>query len=704
MPLALVFTSAAQGLAPGRSGFCTVARHAEMPERLATLLEGLGTPHATPGTATLTLRRVEAGGRTWRVLSRFTAGGLDYTRRDNRLAHHLAFAEDELTTLPPPADVARRWPGWLSEWSGPPRWLEPIRLQLAPAQPLVPCAGWRRMTGTGAKAAWLVSGEAGATACLVNAGDSAVLLGLLAESAALIGRAAWDTAFTTDAAVTSAEGFTWCGGEVGGRRCIDLAASASQPAPEGEKARLAAFGVATRAVGPPPAPPAMTGEDSGASRQAWIIVGVLAAAVLVLLAILLPRRAEPPTAPTPPPQAAHVPSADEMAAAASILKASAAISELESVIGRGDLVAAARQWEEIARLSPGFAAMHSDRFLPRLRSGIAASAADSLDRRLSAPGAAEDTRALAQLRAEADDAVRAAADIGAPRDAQWARLGEMSRRIRMLSELDIRDTWVAPGQWVTGSAGPAVPSTADFDLGRESGEHVARFLREGLTGGAGTSTPVTIRLCALNSLAQRDGESRMLRARLEPGAQSLWVSEESGARRPGVTLSVGARANTVSVNFPGPPPADFTRTNRGLELTNPAGKRLCLALVVRPDAFTALQPGLGGLVADAGTLATAPAAWIEPVFLRTRMAGGRIGLYPAGHEFPERVASLSCSRNVVDTDLLRQAAGNGTVPRSAVAERRRRLDAGDPVGAGAPWTIRFVDARGQALLDVAEFR
>ncbi|MFM9015925.1 MAG: hypothetical protein ACKOLZ_00185, partial [Verrucomicrobiota bacterium] len=32
MPLQLIFTSAPQGLAAGRSGFCTVSRHREMPD------------------------------------------------------------------------------------------------------------------------------------------------------------------------------------------------------------------------------------------------------------------------------------------------------------------------------------------------------------------------------------------------------------------------------------------------------------------------------------------------------------------------------------------------------------------------------------------------------------------------------------------------------------------------------------------------
>lgn len=705
MPLALVFTSAAQGLSPGRSGFCTVARHAEMPDRLATLLEGLGTPHGEPGKATFTLRRMEAGGKTWHVLSRFTAGGLDYTRRDNRLAHHLAFTDSEAATLPPPADLATRWRGWVSEWEGPPRWLEPMQLQLASGRPLIPCSSWRSATGSGAKAAWLIAGDSPTTACVAGAASTEDLLGLIAESSALLGRASWTATFTTDASVTGADPFAWCGGEVAGRRCIDLASAAAERAPEGDKARLAALGVATIAPQPVgPASEAQPAAGNNGGRWTLVIVAVAALAVLAALALRRPRANEP----APPPKAAapRSPTAEEMAAAAAILRAESALRGLEELVTRGDLVTAARQWSEISKLSPEFTARHRDRFVPRIQAGIAEAAARALDRQLTETGVSEDPRALERLLAEARSAIQTAAEFGAPRDnAGWIDLSNMERRIQLLARLDIRDTWIVTGQWVTGSAGAGAPSTADFELGRETGEQVARFLRDGLTGGAGTTTPVTIRLCEFQGIAHRDSASRPLRAVLQPGANSLWVSEDTGgARRPGVAISVGARANTVNVNLSGPLPAGFTTTNRAVELTNPAGRRLCIALVARPEAIVPLLPEISGLTWVENTLETMPSEWIEPVFLRTRMAGGRMGLYPSGHEFPDRVASLSCSRNVVETDLLRQGSAGAAASRALVAQRRKHLEEGDPVKAGLPWTIRFVDARGQPLITLAEFR
>ena len=705
MPLCLIFTSAPQGLAPGRSGFCTVARHAEMPERLAALLEGLGTPHATPGTATFTLRRLEAGGRGWHVLSRFTAGGLDYTQRDNRLAHHLVLTEAETAALPPPADVAARWKEWIDQWNGPPRWLGSMQINLAPGRPLIPCSAWRRLTGTGAKAAWLVSGENPVNVSLIRSGGTGALLELLAESGALLGRSSWATSFTTDAGVTGADGFAWCGGEAGSRRRIDLATAESEPAPEGEKAQLAAMGVATRARPAPTTPTAHVSEARpAASLPLWPIVAVLSVAAAATGYLLLRQREPSPSPVTVTTNAPRAPTAAEMAAAAALLRANDALRELQDVIARGDLVTAARQWSEVSRLSPGFTARHRDQFVPRIQAGIAAAAAASLDRQLSAPGAAEDRATIDRLVVESAESIRAGTEIGAPRDAAWNRLLEMDGRVRLLAQLDIRETWLVTGRWVTATAGPNAPSTADFDLGKESGEFINRFLREGLTGGAGTSTPVTVRLCALPSLGHRDTSTRAMRASLQPGANSLWLVEDTAqGRRPSITLSVGSRANIVSLNLPASAATGFARENHAIEVTNPAGRRLCIGLLARPEALVAIEPGMGGLSVDS-TLSTGPAAWIEPLFRRAHMSGGRIGLFPSDHEFPERVATLNVSRNVVDTDLIRLSSGSAGAPRATVAERRRHLDAGEPAKAGAPWSIRFVDARGNPLVTLAEFR
>jgi hypothetical protein len=269
MPLQLLFTSARQGLVPGRSGFCTVARHRAMPERLAQLLEGLGTPHDAPTGATFTFRLLEAAGQRWYVLSRFVARGLDYTQRDNRLAHHLAFSQEEAMVLPPPAALAYRWDQWKDEWSGEPTWLEgeakPLILKPGPA--LTPAATWRQVAGTGAKAAWLVDATGPAEVALLNCADQDTALRLLAESAALLGKSGWAATFTTDVGVSGADGFRWCLGHTAGRAEIDLAQAADQPAPTGDLARAAAMGLTATAsaaatnTAPRPQPRSTTVDD-----------------------------------------------------------------------------------------------------------------------------------------------------------------------------------------------------------------------------------------------------------------------------------------------------------------------------------------------------------------------------------------------------------------------------------------------------------
>jgi hypothetical protein len=188
-----------------------VARHQSIPERLTQILESIGTPHESNQGATFTYRIIESGGQSWYVLSRFVARGLDYSQRNNRLAHHLVFSADEISVLTAPAAIALRWKGWVDEWKEGPTWLtdadETLHLENHP--PLTPASGWRDFAGSGAKAAWLV-GPAGANSlALRNPPEDARLLRLLAESAALLGRGSWHATFTTNASVTGAEGFQW---------------------------------------------------------------------------------------------------------------------------------------------------------------------------------------------------------------------------------------------------------------------------------------------------------------------------------------------------------------------------------------------------------------------------------------------------------------------------------------------------------------
>jgi len=170
MPWQLIYTSAPRGLLSGQSGFCTVARSADLREALVQRLEQLSSYHylrvseAATAKANPTIsayRLLDLRGMKYYVLTRIQPCGLDFTARTNHLAHHLIFQADELATLPSPAAILRLWPGWLSSWQGEPRLLDaPAAASFASlSKHFLPAQTWSRLTGDGGRAAGLLEGE-----------------------------------------------------------------------------------------------------------------------------------------------------------------------------------------------------------------------------------------------------------------------------------------------------------------------------------------------------------------------------------------------------------------------------------------------------------------------------------------------------------------------------------------------------------------
>ena len=122
----LIFTSALAGLAPGRSGFCTVARHASLRERTVSELERMSEYTPPAGTRpTVFLFRVYSGGNEpLYILTRAGDAGTDDFGRPNFIVHHLIFRKSELPHLLPPAEVALRFRGWCKKYEGSQRLLE----------------------------------------------------------------------------------------------------------------------------------------------------------------------------------------------------------------------------------------------------------------------------------------------------------------------------------------------------------------------------------------------------------------------------------------------------------------------------------------------------------------------------------------------------------------------------------------------------
>ncbi|MBN37488.1 MAG: hypothetical protein CMI29_03400 [Opitutae bacterium] len=204
----LIFTSTPQGLEPGRSGYCTVARHKDLRHRLVRELERLsvydfGQQTGTNRADICIFRKVPLGSEEFYVLTKICDAGLDYTNRTNYLAHHLVLDGFEIATSPSPAEIFLNWDGWLRTWTDGPRYLseeEAVTLTGCKSTGLVPCQSWLQVTNDPGNAASLVSPEVIQPVVLESKeGATNTLLTLFAESSALfkISLDAWDFSFTT---------------------------------------------------------------------------------------------------------------------------------------------------------------------------------------------------------------------------------------------------------------------------------------------------------------------------------------------------------------------------------------------------------------------------------------------------------------------------------------------------------------------------
>jgi hypothetical protein len=709
MPLQLIFTSAPQGLTPGRSGYCTIARHRAIPDRLAQLLESIGTPHERPEGETFTLRMLEAGGKNWYVLSRFVARGLDYTQRDNRLAHHLIFSLEEAAVLPPPAAIAGRWKGWRNEWSGAPTWLEgeDRPLQLESQTPLTPAVTWREETGTGAKAAWLINASGPATVGLLNPPETLRLLRLLAEASALLGKSSWAATFTTDATTTGNDGFLWAVNSTAAAATIDFATAKSLPAPAGDIARQAAAGLTTPKTTATQTQrrPAAATAAAGNNTAAWIIGGIIILAAGAAAVFVLNRQTEP----TPPPVVIEVktqPTPADNAKTDEILKANRALTEIQGLMDSDDFMGAAKLWTETSALSPSFVRNYREQILPRILSNFSASVTKQTLSRLDRPGVLNDPKSIQESIAEAREAIRLGAEIKVPQDETWKRLQACLERAQSLTSIEVRPTMIIPGEWRTGESGPNSPSQADFPLSRSATDAVAKFV-EASGATLRESVQIRIRLLAFTSPHLRDDRSKYLSGEIRRTPQATWIeSTPEPGKLPAIGIGLSNRRNEVSLNFPTGEGAR-AGANRLIEVILPKGERQCFALIGDLKSLQPLNLGPDALLHDAETGVIRPAPWAESAVNAFIWTNGSIGLYPDGHEFPDRdLPSIRATRSVLETDIIRMEGkqGPGTPPYEVVAQRRKLFKEGKLMQAGAPWSVQAIDVNGAAGPRLLEFR
>lgn len=219
----MIFTSTPQGLEPGRTGFCTVARHRSLPSRLVRELERTSVYDFNLGEGAKaqinSFRRFDLGSEQFYALTRIRDSGLDYTNRTNYIAHHLIFDGLEVAVSPSPAEIFLQWDGWLDVWEGSARWFEDAEItdvSSCKMQGLSPAQSWQHATNDGGNAAYLVAEKAAHPILLeFEPGQEDDLLLKFAESCALLSMPmeAWQFAFTTYLQETDdAKEFAWVGG------------------------------------------------------------------------------------------------------------------------------------------------------------------------------------------------------------------------------------------------------------------------------------------------------------------------------------------------------------------------------------------------------------------------------------------------------------------------------------------------------------
>ncbi len=709
MPQQLIFTSAPRGLVAGRSGYCTVARHRSIPDRLAQILESLGTPHQNLEGATFTFRIIEASNTNWFVLSRFVARGLDYSQRDNRLAHHLIFTAEEAAVLPPPSAIAFRWNGWLTEWTKEPTWLteDPRPLILDNAPPLRPASAWREFSGTGAKAAWLVNEVGPATLCLTQPPEDKILLRLLAESASLLGQSAWYATFTTQVIVTKSDGFNWAVGAVAGRPEINLSQAHQLPAPTGELAVRAATGNSA------PIPARTTGEKnssavrhtkSNQSKLPWnIIIAFFSLGILAIMVALVigqfsnrSKNNAPPSNPTAP--------AINTTQSSDIYRSNIAIQGVASFLDSERYVDAGKLWLESVNHSPTFAERYREQYLTRITKNYAEKTAAQLLQRLAQPNLNQNT--VSEIGEDAATAVRIGTELNIPVDANWKKLVNVNEQIQIISQLDIRPVILISGSWQTTDLGKSAPSSAEFKLSNAGAEKILKFIE--LTKVTSELTvSARVRLLPLTSFHKRDNFTPYLNAEIRRGGQSYWIETSGTAGTAPIVVGIGPKKKSLELNFTDGTATSLQEQNRILEIVLPDGSHQCIALIADWKKIKPLNLGTWALDVERDTGVVQAATWAENALKAFQPETGTVGLYPTGHEFPDRdLASLRATRSLLETDLLRNEYKESTriSNQESIKSRKQFFAQGDYINAGRPWSLIIVSPKGDAGATLIEFQ
>ncbi len=198
MAFRLIFTSSPSSLTGSRTGFCTVARSADMSEKLALSVEKCGTYEhdKMESNPIFSHRKIWLGDKNYHILSRIIDSGADYTNRSNYIADHLILTEEETYLIPSPAQAILEFDGWLNSYTSAPKFLDNIEIKKSTQKFAPPASCWEEEFKDAGKAALLHSEN---VEIYAKPQDGRRLLELFAQASALCTPEvkAWDYTFTT---------------------------------------------------------------------------------------------------------------------------------------------------------------------------------------------------------------------------------------------------------------------------------------------------------------------------------------------------------------------------------------------------------------------------------------------------------------------------------------------------------------------------
>ena len=221
------------------------------------------------------------------------------------------------------------------------------------------------------------------------------------------------------------------------------------------------------------------------------------------------------------------------------------------------------------------------------------------------------------------------------------------------------------------------------------------------------SLSARVRLLPLTSFHQRDDRTPYTTAEIRRGGQNYWVETNGTAGTAPIILGIGPKKKTLELNFSDGTATSLQEQNRLLEIVLADGTRQCIALIADWKKIKPLNLGTWALEVDKDTGVVHAAAWAEIALRAFQPEAGVVGLYPTGHEFPDRdLASIRATRSLLETDLLRNEYKESTrISNKEIIKSRKQFFAqGDYINAGRPWSLIIVSPKGDAGATLIEFQ